>query len=174
MLVLVASGCAPEAEHEEATAAPVMSPTTTNGVFISNDEAVAAASAAYERMRAMELDVARAGGAGRDRFAEVAAEPFLTELMDGYAQMEADGHRLEGTTTYDAARIQERWLEPDGEHISIFACVDSTNIHIFDSSNSDITNTEQLKRLTMLVKVVARSRDDVRVTGNDIWSTDDC
>jgi hypothetical protein len=173
-LVLAVSGCAPAAEREEATSAPVMSPTTTGGVFISNDEAVAAASAAYERFTTLEIEVARAGGVGRERFDEVAAEPFLTELNVGYSEMEAAGQRLEGDTTFDAARIQERWLEPDGEHISIFACVDASGIRIFDASGADISKDGQRKRLTMLIKVVAQSREHVRVTGNDIWSTDDC
>lgn len=174
VLALAVSGCAPEAERDEATVVPVMSPTTSNGVFISNDEAVAAASAAYERFNVVEIEVGQAGGVGRERFAEVAADPFLTELNNGYAQLETDQQRVEGASTFDAARIQERWMEADGEHISIFACVDSSNIRLFDAAGVDISTGDQRKRMTMQIKVVAKSRDEVRVTGNEIWSTEDC
>lgn len=174
MAALALSGCAPAEAPETAAPVPKLSPTTPGSVFLSNDEAVAAASAAYERFLAVEQEVGAAGGAGRERFAAVAADPFLSELEASYSAMEAAGNRVESAYAVSDQRLQQRWTEGGIEQIIIYACVDWSASRLFDAAGTDISKPDQLKRLTMQIEATASSATDVKIAGSELWSNDEC
>lgn len=161
------AACAPG----EPEPTPTPSPVETNApIFASDEEALAAAVAAYEAYLAVSDSITADGGADSDRIRQVTSEGFGTKSEADFAAFNQAGLRTTGSTRVDSARLLE--TDKAKQAVSFYACQDVSEVRLFNSSGADVTPSERDDRVPLVIDTIM---DDaaLRVDGNQVWSGDD-
>lgn len=137
--VLVLTGCVPPPD--------VVVPAEPSGVqpvFASDEEALAAAVAAYEEYARVSDEIGHDGGEGADRIAEYVTAGWLQTELKGFAELQGSGNRLIGNVVLSNPQLQQVWEDPIGEaHVAMYACLELSNSRVVDSSGDDITPVDR-------------------------------
>lgn len=154
---------------------PTPSPTPTAAqtdapIFASDEEALAAAVAAYEAYLAVSDSITADGGADPDRIRQVTSEGFGEKSEADFAAFSQAGLRTTGSTRVDSARLLE--TDNANQTVSFYACQDVTEVRLFSSSGAEVTPSERDDRVPLVIDTIM---DDsaLRVDGNQVWSGDD-
>lgn len=161
------AACAPG--EPEPTPSP--SPVETDApIFASDEEALAAAVAAYEAYLAMSDSITADGGANPERIHSVTSDAFGEKSEADFTAFHKAGLRSTGSTRVDSARLLE--IDDSNQTVSIYACQDVSDIRLFNSVGSDVTPAERDDRVPL---VIDTTLDDSALTvdGNQVWSGDD-
>lgn len=170
-LALLLGGCA---------GAPAPSPSGTPSaseaapIFASDEEALAAAEAAYERYLSVSSAVSTEGGKDPSRIREVVTEEYATELVREFESMHANSLRIEGTNTLDTTSLVERSESAATAFVSIYGCVGVGSTRVIDGSGQDVTPVDRDDRVPVVISLETRAADGVTlVAGTEPWSGDD-
>ena len=147
LVALSLSGCFAQ-ETPDATSSP--SPSTTP-VFASEEEALAAATEAYENYLKVSDEISDDGGANAERLREVATEEqYQREVVD-YQELINDDIHTVGETFIDSVSIQSFDASPEegDTSVTLYACVDVSGIELFDDGNNNITPRNRVNRISM-------------------------
>ncbi|MDJ0348582.1 hypothetical protein [Cryobacterium sp. PH29-G1] len=154
----------PRANTEPAEASPV---------FASNDEALAAAEAAYSAYEALSDTITSEGGIGGDRIAIAASAAYLPELLAGFEGFSETGLISRGTTTYDEASLIRSAPEPQGGvRIELYLCSDISAVRLYDASGNDKTPVDRTNRIPLQVGFVSSATEPflLLIDKEDVWS----
>ena len=174
LAVTALSGCmaapAPASSPRPSAAA---APTATPPVFASDDEALAAAEAAYAAYEALSDSITAQGGSDADRIALVASADYLPKLLTGFEGFSKTGLVSRGATTYDTASLIRNSLEPHGGvSIELYLCSDISSVRLFDMSGMDATPNERTNRIPLQVGFTSSAADPsvLLIDKEDVWS----
>ncbi|NQX27710.1 hypothetical protein HQQ81_10190 [Microbacteriaceae bacterium VKM Ac-2854] len=169
-LLATLAGCSPTALQTESSAAPdptdfpVASETPAAAeIFATDDDALAAAQAAFQRFLDATNTIEADGGSGTDALANVVSGDLLTQMTSSYAEMASAGVHSVGATTFDGATFTSRAMEGDAESVTIGACVDSTDTKVVDASGATQNPPDSRARVPFEVEVSATSPTAVTV-----------
>ena len=145
VVLAMLGGCVPDTP----VTTPAPEPSATP-VFASDEEAQAAAEAAYAAYLAVSDAISADGGANPERIEPlVSGEQYQVEL-DGFTTYSAKGWKTIGSTTFDTAQLQAYADYGDGTStVSIYVCSDTTGVRLLDSTGSDITPSDSAARRTL-------------------------
>src|SRR5690554_677027 len=116
---------------------------TTEPVFASDEEALAAATDAYEEYLAMSDLIAQEGGKDPERIAPFVTEEWLEEELTGFELLRDSGRRINGSSSFTNVRIQQNQQEEDGRaYVVIYVCSDESEIQVVDARGDDVTPGE--------------------------------
>ncbi|TFD68842.1 hypothetical protein [Cryobacterium ruanii] len=171
------SGCsAAPAPTPSNTAVPVptatAAPTETPPVFASNDEALAAAKAAYTKYLSLGDS---AGATDSDSWEEYLSLTTGTE-HDGAAQvgklMEEKGWSFTGVTLFDSMTIQSSRALPDSTwEIRTYLCLDlSSSDTVNDAGDSVIKNDEPRSPMIVVFVTPDKNSRQLLISESPIWS----
>lgn len=153
---------------------PTPSPTVAQSdapIFASDEEALAAAVAAYELHLSVTGEIL-AGTAQVEQVREVTAPNYRDERVDELTSFVDSGLRATGDTTIDTASLIER-LDSVGETIvSIYACQDVSATRLLNSSGEDITPPDRDVRVPLVLEFRGET-SAILLSGNQLWSGDD-
>ncbi|SEO20197.1 hypothetical protein SAMN05216281_1661 [Cryobacterium luteum] len=153
----------------EATAAP----TETPPVFASNEEALAAATAAYAEYEALSDSITAEGGTRGDRIASAASSAYLPKLLDGFEGFAKKGLVSRGASTYDTPSLIRSSIEPHGGVvIELYLCSDISAVRLFDAAGVDVTPTQRTDRIPLQVGFISSAAEPslLLVDKEDVWS----
>lgn len=170
-VALMLSGCvgAPagtSSTSPSASAAPV---------FASDEEALAAAEAAYEAYRAASAEVSSDGGVGADRVVPFVSEGFASVVLDEFSALQASGLHMEGTTTIDTISLAG-WSSFDGHaEVTMYLCRDVSGARAVNAQAEDVTPAGRDDRVPLQAHLVSGSTNPsvLVVDGVEQWSGDD-
>ena len=132
---LILSGCVPADPEVTPPAEP-----SSEAIFASDEEALAAATDAYEAYLKMSDLIAQEGGKNPERIAPLVTEEWLAKEIAGNEELIKSGRRLVGNFAMRSTSLQQTF--PDGPAsvvVVIYACIDPNGSRLLDSHGTDVT-----------------------------------
>lgn len=169
VLGLAAALAACDAEPVAPPSAPPTSPAPP--IFASDEEALAAAEAAYAAYAAVDAEISSHGGADRKGLSEAVGPPFLEELNSDYDEMARLGYTATGAVELRSMRLVEYVATGDPELIRAYACIGVGETRIFDSRGTDVTPDDRKAVVAVILEFEATG-DQVRLVRSEAWASD--
>ena len=135
-IALALAGCS----TQEPAAQPTSS-TEVKPLFASDEEALAAAEAAYTNYLQVSDQIARDGGANPERLKGLVSTELYEEQLTGYRDVESKGLRAIGGSYFDEFKLQEN----SSDFISTYVCLRLAQIQVIDSTGATVTPARSLK-----------------------------
>jgi hypothetical protein len=136
---LSATACTPPPEPPR-TPAPSSTP-----LFASDEEALAAAEAAYAAYATVIDNVLQNGGRDTTPIRQVAEGAALRDAVADAGEFEANGYRTVGTTRIIAVRLQsnDTLAGPHDVAVRAYVCEDVSKVDLLDSSGKSLVSSER-------------------------------
>lgn len=160
-----------------ATPAPTAptAPTAAPPIFASNDEALAAATAAYGAYATLSDDVMTHKTSLEDSNALSASvsATYLPQVLEGLTNFTKNGHWGQGDSTFDSVTLV-RYLDTQDGHadVEVYICSDVSGLRLLDASGADVTPTDRLDRIPLQVRFISSDANPshLLVDKEDVWS----
>lgn len=166
--VLVLAGCVPT----EPPVTPEPDPQVTP-VFASDEEALAAATEAYEKYLEVSDQIAADGGTSPERMNPLVTEDQYQRELEGFTDLVNSKRRIVGISAYDSAAIQS-WsmLDAKSAQVVIYACSDASSTRVLDDTGADVTPVDRQVRAPFELEFVSSSEDasSLVLARSDLWS----
>lgn len=172
------SGCV-AAPAPSNTAEPVAvatpAPPEAPPVFASNDEALAAATAAYGAYATLSDDVMTHKTSLEDSNALSASVSvtYLPQVLEGLTNFTKNGHWGQGDSTFDSVALV-RYLDTKDGHadVEVYICSDVSELRLLDASGADVTPIDRLDRIPLQVRFISSDSNPshLLVDKEDVWS----
>ena len=159
--VMLLSGCLPQ----QPTAPPPPEPTAAP-IFASDEEALAAATAAYSAYLAMSDLIAADGGANPERLEPFVTADRLVEDVAQFVEFAGSGRHLTGMTLFDSVSLQRF----DDQMVAVYLCIDVSAVRLLDSANEDITPVDRPDRIPLEVGFETATKSGrLPLAYSDVW-----
>lgn len=153
--VAALAACAPAAPA--ATDAPPDSPEATRApIFASDEEALAAAVAAFDVYSSASSIVGQEGGQGIERLQSTVAPELYNQLADEFAALGEAGLHIEGEPLIYRGSLAERSESPSSAAVSAYFCRDVSPTRVLDSKGGDVTPTTREAVQALLAHFVSK------------------
>ncbi|TFD61017.1 hypothetical protein E3T39_07915 [Cryobacterium suzukii] len=157
------------------TSAPsdAAAPTEVPPVFASDEDALAAATAAYAAYEALSDSITAEGGTGGDRIASAASTTYLPDLLNGFDGFSKKGLLSRGASTYDSARLIRSSVETHGGvSIELYLCSDISAVRLFNLAGVDVTPPQRTNRIPLQVGFISSAAEPslLLLDKEDVWS----
>ena len=164
LAVLLLSGCLPQqptaTDPPEASSAPV---------FDSEEEALAAATAAYTAYSAVSDQIGTDGGEKPDRLRAVVTSAWFEKDLAQFTEFSKTGRHLVGQTTFDSIAVQSF----DEQLLAVYLCIDVSGIRVLDSSGTDVTPLDRVARVPLEVGFdLVEAPGSVLLASSQVWDGD--
>lgn len=169
--VVLLSGCVPT----DPVVTPVPEASSTP-VFASEDDALAAAEAAYAAYVAVSDRVAQAGGDGSQDFASVVTPDWLEHEVDSAATLKKSGlHQVGESEVLSFALQQLDQSQVSSASVTTYVCIGLHDVRYLDAAGSDKTPASRPDAVPLEVSFESQKGkpDSLLVAGNDPWAGDD-
>lgn len=164
LLALALVGCA-----TPAVIPPAGPPSDEQPLFASDEEALSAATEAYEEFLAVSSQILQEGGEQPERITPYLSGQVLDDELEGYADFMESGYRLIGQSEITNAILQQ-WIS-DGNNAEVIAyfCVSLAGTDVLDSEGSSVVNEDRPSESTFEV-VFTGQPDDLDIARKQVWS----
>lgn len=162
--LLLTSGCAwPDPE-------PVASGSAAAGeaFFASEEEAVEAALAVYEKYVTAVNMVMADGGNGGERLLEFASPEVYEQEEAGFAVLRAENATAVGETIVDGHAVQS--VDDEAGIVAFYVCRDVSAVQILDDEGNDLVSDERPDRATFESFVSADEDGRLLVSRDAPWA----
>jgi len=156
--------------------APLVLPSpesSTAPVFASDEEALAAAEAAYGEYLRLLDEIFSDGGVGGDRLNAVAAAELVERQAVGFEEAMAAGETSFGTTTFDSMELQQYDSgAPGGDSIvTVYVCQDVSQVDVRDKQGNSVVADGRATRIPFEVAFDLSSTQSKLIVGStEIWT----
>ena len=150
------------------TSAPKAVPTSSAveqaPAFASDEEALAAAQAAYAEYLSVSDQIARDGGANPERLKKLVSSNLFEEMKSTFNSMKNDGLHAEGVTTFDSLHLENRSVS----NASFYLCVDVSQNLMFNASGENVTPSNRMNRVPLVVNFAFHGTPTIE--SSEVWS----
>jgi predicted PhzF superfamily epimerase YddE/YHI9 len=160
LVALALAGCTPAGPVH--TERPTPEPTP---LFASDEEALAAAEAAYGRYLEVSDSVATGGWADTAPLSSVETGRALKSDLDTIAEYRKAGLVGTGTTTYSNFSLQRF----DGRSIVTYVCLDVSATDIVDSDGASVVPIDRPPKQALTVEF-EKVHDSLLIERSEVWS----
>ena len=169
VLAVALSGCA-------GAPAPTPAPTppaSAHPIFASDEEALAAAEAAYESFLSTSVAVTNDGGVNADRLKDVATGQALEDEAAAAARFLEEGWRTSGSIGFRVSHVQSVSV-PQGDEamVSIYVCDDLRNLDMVDGAGASLVVEGRVVDVPYTVVVTGRDSLRLKVVEKALWTRD--
>ena len=165
VLALALSGCvgAP-------APAPTPSPSTqAEPNFASDEEALAAAEAAYERFLIASAEATGSGGTNVDALDEVATGNAYEAQLESAADYMEDNIRSIGQRSFATHKLQSHTeIQGRGAIVTFYACDDLRGLDVVDAAGVSVVAPDRVVDVPYLIVVEGMS-GALKVSEKDLW-----
>jgi hypothetical protein len=169
VVALVLSGCVGSPDRTP-TPSPSESPSL---VFASDEEALAAAEAAYERFLVVSSQVTGSGGQATATLNEVATGEAYQAQIETASDYARDGIRSTGRRAFTTFRLQSHSSDgsEDGVIVAFYVCDDLRGLEVLDATGKSVVAPDRIVDVPYLV-VVEGKPNALKVSERDLWDRD--
>ena len=167
--VLLLAGCVPQQVDDPIEPAPSATP-----IFESEDEALAAAVAAYEAYLKVSDEIAADGGANPERLKDLVTAEWYEKEVEGFSAIADSGMFQRGSTTVGHAELQSVADVTDGSRVLLYICVDFSATTFVDANGADVTPGSRASRMNFQVSFESRGPNELLIGGSEPWSASSC
>jgi len=163
--VLLLAGCVPQPAEDPVEPAPSSAP-----LFASEEEALAAAVAAYEDYLKVSDAIAADGGANPERLKDLVTEEWYEKEVEVIESIQSGGLRQAGTTSSRNATLQR--LDDRGlgvADVTIYVCADASATRFLNAQGTDVTPDTRNALITNEVLFSAQSRTKLVLVSSSPW-----
>lgn len=164
-LVAALAGCD---AGSTAPSSPPPTPSPQAPIFASDEEALAAAEAAYAAYAAVDAAILADGGKGSDRIKDHVSATYEPTVLKAYAQIAEGGLVVRGEGSVERARL----IEANREVVQIYACLDVGGTVVLNAEGVDVTPPERPLRTPVRLRFVPDG-DRLLLDGSEKWDGDD-
>jgi hypothetical protein len=158
-MVVALTACAGEA--------PEPSPMPT-AAFDSDDDAVAAAIATYERYLVVNAEINADHGADAERILEVTTSRYGTQLLAEFRKMREVGVHITGAATLKQVG-QLLDIDEGKRNLEIVLCLDVAGTRIINEAGEDVTpGADEVAALAVAFASARAGR--MLLAGSELWS----
>ena len=176
LAVAMASGCS-AAPAPSGTSVPVAEATAasteTPPVFASNEEALAAAEAAYANYLAAGDAAGPTGSDSWDEYAALTTGTEQNDVVEARSLMDQNGWSFTGTTSFDSMTVQTAQRLADSRwEIRTYLCLDLSSTGTVNDAGESVVKTDRPVRVPMLVVFVTPDKNSPQllISESPIWS----
>ena len=134
-------------------------------LFATDEEALAAAQAAYANYLEVSDQIARDGGANPERLKGLISNELYYSQLETYSTAASNGLKAVGNSTFNRFELQKR----NSNTLTNYVCLDVSNIRVVDGTNSDRTPEDRPNILPLELTWSEESGVLVLQT-SDVWS----
>ena len=156
---------------------PIVTPNpepSSTPIFATEEEALAAATAAYAAYVKVSDRILMDGGADPDRIMQVAGPVVAKEEKDGYGKFVERHYRSIGATTFDSMKLQSFSPYSAGGKgvVSVYLCVDASKVDVLDENNVSVVSPDRPDRTGFEVGFDATSSRPFTlvVASKEVWT----
>lgn len=143
---------------------PVPTPSVTP-VFASDEEALAAAEAAYREYAAISNEASADGWKNPNLLASYVTDDELARTTASYKELAATGRHTEGEATFDSVTLQRY----DANEVVVYLCLDVSLVRLLDLTGTDVTPADRPGRLPLEVGFELDETGHLLLATSDIW-----
>jgi len=167
-LLLALAGCVPVDSH--GSPSPHASATP---VFASDAEALAAAEKAYAAYLKVSEVITADGGAGPHRIDSYVTADQAPREHETYAYFSKNNLHTAGTAKFSSPALEQMVFDEGGAaELTIYTCVDASDVRVLDASGVDVTpaNRDDLTPLEITLVSSKKTRSHLLVSESSRWS----
>lgn len=144
---------------------------TTEPIFASDEEALAAATKAYGDYVAMSDKIAQEGGVGVERITPFVTTSYLEIERAEYDRLRADSRRMIGSTSFRPVKIQRLTSQRGMAQIEAYFCVDVSDVRVMSASEADVTPTGKFEKYPILLGMTSSKLDPklLKLDSSEVW-----
>jgi hypothetical protein len=171
VIALALSGCV----GDPATTPTPTASSSTEPIFASDEEALAAAVEAYEVYRTASAQITADGGAEPNRIDSTVTPDYAVSLHEEFAAIEELGLTMVGSTRIEQVKLAEAAYVHGSAEVSIYFCRDVTEVRVIGPDGADVTPADRDNRTPIQAFLVSATGDERRlvVDGVELWSGND-
>jgi hypothetical protein len=143
--------------------------TTAPPVFASDEEALAAAQAAYEEFARVSDAIAKAGGDSEELLRPLVTSAEYERELQSFDGMRAGSLTSVGEITTYAVRLQDADLQT-GE-VSVYLCLDLSKSRLTNAAGEDVTPSTRIDQQPFVVSFLHKS-GKLLVDSHQSWQKD--
>ncbi len=163
----------PLAACTEATRIPDAEPSSAVApLFASDEEALAAATAAYEEYLLLSNSITENPDSEIELLREATTSEYFEEVESAVQSLREQGLVTMGTTQLQSAQLQQHFQDLDGQAVVImYACIDVSAVRVLDATGTDQTPAEREELVNLEVEFQSSVEDDnLRISRSDVWT----
>ena len=134
-------------------------------LFATDEEALAAAQAAYANYLEVSDQIARDGGANPERLKGLVSDQLFQESKSVFENYSSKSLEVLGSTSFDSLHVSEI----TNQTASYYVCLDVSGTHILSADGVDQTPTNRPARVPILF-VLQNSGDLLTIESSEVWS----
>ena len=161
VIAVALAACSAQAPVTPTTEAAVEQP-----LFSTDEEALAAAQAAYAHYLEVSDQIARDGGANHEKLKGLVSVEQLQVESQNSKEYVSSGFHGEGHTNFDTFHI----ADADQRHFSAYLCVDVTNFKLVNAEGTEVTPITRVNRWPLLVNFSFDSSGKALISGSETWT----
>ena len=156
--------------------APAPSPTPTPSssaepIFASDEEALAAAEAAYRAFLETSVAVTNDGGTGPERLQAVAIGSALDAERATAERFRDEGLRTAGTAKFTVNDLQAVTADDSrGTIVTLYVCDDIRDLDLLDASGGSLVVEGRVVDIPYTVVIEGVDAEVLRVSEKDLWT----
>ncbi|MCP2370914.1 hypothetical protein BJ978_001590 [Agromyces terreus] len=164
-LTITLSGCLADANPSPSASPP---PSESAPIFATDEEALAAAVAAYDAYLDVAQQVGEDGGAEPDRIRAAVTDEYADEEIPNYASLGDNDYRIVGRGTLGKATLMER----TDSTVHIYGCVGVGTSRVIDGDGKDVTPTGRPQSVPLELTFQI-DNGELLLSSSDVWPGDD-
>ncbi len=171
--VVVATGLALALAGCVGAPAPTPTPTsagTPEPIFASDEEALAAAEAAYARFIEATTTVTNRGGASPEGLDSVASGDALEDERAAAARFREQGLRTTGTVSFRVDDVQSIAVDTNAVEITLYVCDDLRQVDLLNSAGDSLVVEGRVVDVPYTVVVAGADAEELRGAERDLWT----
>jgi hypothetical protein len=132
-------GCAPQVQPPPPKPSPSSSP-----VFASDEEALAAATKAYDAYLKVSDQIAQDGGSNPNRISSLVTKEWLPQELNGFSEIAKAGRHQVGSSTFQPLTLEQ--IGQGNSRIAIvsaYVCLNVAGIKFVNEKGEDFTPSNQ-------------------------------
>lgn len=152
---------------------PPQPPAASEPLFASDEEALAAATAAYEQYLAV-VDAALANPTEELQGNISLHGPVLVELNDSIAEFRREGYVIQGRRSLGGAVLQQSFESNEVTSVIAYFCEDLTSVVLLDTKGNSLTASDR-PNFTVFEAQIDFSKEESELVSRDFWrNADSC
>lgn len=166
LLVASLAACA-----ESARIPPPENSSAVEPLFASDEEALAAATEAYEEFLRVSGEILQDGGANPERLSPlVSAEVFASEL-EGFELFQASGYRATGSSTLQNTVLQQHRPGAAGQaEVQMYSCVFVGDVDVVDVNNQSVIDPNRPVLVEYEATFLSSAEGILRLEEETVWN----
>lgn len=152
---------------------PAEPPAATEPLFASDEEALAAATAAYEEYLAVSNEAASALPFDLSSLEPLVTSEYLLRETESLNRLEEQGWLIAGQSSVEQTRLQQWYVDNEVGHVVVmYACIDVSQARVIDRDGVDVTPIDRSNQVSLEVEFVEGENRVLLLNRSDSWSGD--